>query len=100
MDTRGYEKNRRVLAYRIPDGYGYGYEANIYPTVKVRGSYYSYPTHPVDIPSLIANPLAMTKCTYKDGFHLRKVGPSPYLLGLSLLKINSTSFYLGLVFGP
>jgi len=30
--------------------YGYGYGANIYPTSRVRGSYYPYPTCPVDIP--------------------------------------------------
>jgi len=41
----GYPHNRYL------HGYGYGYEENIYPTGRVRGSYYLYPTHPVDIPS-------------------------------------------------
>ena len=27
-----------------------GYEADIYPVGRVRGSYYPYPTRPVDIP--------------------------------------------------
>ena len=45
MDTCGYEKNRR-----IPDGYGYGYGADIYLAGRVWGSYYPYPTRPVDIP--------------------------------------------------
>ena len=51
MDTRGYEKNRRIPAQWIPDGYGYEYGANIYLAGRVRGSYYSYPTCPVDIPT-------------------------------------------------
>jgi len=29
--------------------YRYGYEADIYPTVKVRGNFYLYPTRPIDI---------------------------------------------------
>jgi len=39
------KKNRRV-----PDGYGYGYETNIYPAGRVWGNYYPYPTRPIDIP--------------------------------------------------
>jgi len=46
VDTCGYEKNRR-----IPDGYEYRYRTIIYPAGRVRGSYYLYPTRPVDIPS-------------------------------------------------
>jgi len=33
------------------DRYGYGYGVDIYPAGRVRGSYYSYPTRPVDIPN-------------------------------------------------
>ena len=51
MDTRGYEKNKRIPAQWIPDGYGYGYGADIYPAGRVRRSYYPYPTRPVDIPT-------------------------------------------------
>jgi len=32
-----------------PHEYGYKYGTNIYPTGRVRGSYYPYPTHLVDI---------------------------------------------------
>jgi len=51
VDTRGYEKNRQIPAQWILDGYRYGYGADIYPTGRIRGSYYPYSTHPVDIPT-------------------------------------------------
>jgi len=55
LNSRGYPwisvKIKKICEYlhsRYP--YGYGYEANIYPTGKVRGSYYAYLTCLVDIP--------------------------------------------------
>jgi len=37
---------------------------------------------------MMANRLAMAKCTHMDRFHLWMVGPSPHLLGLSLLVVQ------------
>jgi len=49
VDICGYEINGRIPAQWTPDGYGYGYGANTYLVGRVRGSYYPYPTRPVDI---------------------------------------------------
>jgi len=53
VGTRGYKKiNGYPHNEYSTDGYGYGYVADIYPTGRVRESYYPYPTRPVDIPTL------------------------------------------------
>ena len=57
MDIRGYEKKKADTCItdiqRISNGYRYGYGADIYPANRVWGSYYLYPTRPVDIPNLV-----------------------------------------------
>jgi len=49
--TRKQEQEAEREQNENPDGYGYGYRTNIYPAGRVRGSYYPYPTRPVDIHS-------------------------------------------------
>jgi len=61
-----------VLALRIPNGYGYGYEADIYSAGRVRGSYYPYPTRPVNIPN----------CNHKATINI------VYMLNYSIITSN------------
>jgi len=54
VNTRGYpwiSVDIKKFCKRIPDGYGYEYEADICVVGMVQGSYYPYPTCPVDLPT-------------------------------------------------